>query len=181
MVYGEPYADNFVKRNLRALLLLSATIAPSVITANLIVFGKQMRDRMIAGSGMPILIRGLWYAVYVAAALIMAIIVLALIYRVGRPRNATWESVIPGAVVAALLWWPVSSAFGLYLRHIPYRMIYGGLAVAIGLMLWMQLSASIILIGAAYNAEVAASQSVTRGAMESLPRSATELQSAPRA
>jgi uncharacterized BrkB/YihY/UPF0761 family membrane protein len=40
------------------------------------------------------------------------------------------------------------------LRTVPYSLIYGGLAVTIGLMIWMQLTATILLIGAAYNAEL---------------------------
>jgi uncharacterized BrkB/YihY/UPF0761 family membrane protein len=36
---------------------------------------------------------------------------------------------------------------------VPYGAIYGGLAAVIGLMLWMQLTATIVLLGEAYNAE----------------------------
>ena len=35
----------------------------------------------------------------------------------------------------------------------PYDVVYGGLAAAIGLLLWMYLTALVVLIGAAYNAE----------------------------
>jgi uncharacterized BrkB/YihY/UPF0761 family membrane protein len=40
------------------------------------------------------------------------------------------------------------------LRHVPYSLVYGGLAVTIGLLIWMQITATILLIGAAYNAEL---------------------------
>jgi uncharacterized BrkB/YihY/UPF0761 family membrane protein len=35
----------------------------------------------------------------------------------------------------------------------PYTTVYRGLAAAIGLLLWMFLTAIIVLLGAAYNAE----------------------------
>jgi len=35
----------------------------------------------------------------------------------------------------------------------PYDVVYRGLASAIGLLLWMFLTAVIVLLGAAYNAE----------------------------
>jgi uncharacterized BrkB/YihY/UPF0761 family membrane protein len=38
---------------------------------------------------------------------------------------------------------------------VPYAIVYGGLAAAIGLLLWMYLTATIVLLGAAYNAEAA--------------------------
>jgi len=37
---------------------------------------------------------------------------------------------------------------------VPYGIVYGGLAVTIGLLIWMQITATILLIGAAYNAEL---------------------------
>jgi uncharacterized BrkB/YihY/UPF0761 family membrane protein len=52
------------------------------------------------------------------------------------------------------LWCVISAAFGVYLRRVPYNLIYGGLAVTIGVMLWMELAATILLIGAAFNAEI---------------------------
>jgi uncharacterized BrkB/YihY/UPF0761 family membrane protein len=38
---------------------------------------------------------------------------------------------------------------------VPYSIVYGGLAAVIGLLIWMQLSAVIIFLGAAWNAELA--------------------------
>ena len=35
----------------------------------------------------------------------------------------------------------------------PYDAVYGGLAAAIGLILWMYLTAMVVLLGAAFNAE----------------------------
>ena len=72
----------------------------------------------------------------------------------GRPGHHGLKTHLPGAEVATVLWWVVSIALGFYLRSVPYSLIYGGLAVTIGLMLWMQLTATILLIGAAYNAEL---------------------------
>jgi uncharacterized BrkB/YihY/UPF0761 family membrane protein len=45
--------------------------------------------------------------------------------------------------------------FGYYVRRVPYSIVYGGLAAVIGLMVWMQLSAVIVFLGAAWNAELA--------------------------
>ena len=115
------------------MLLLLATLAPWLVTANLLVFGKQARIWMISRSGLPLLVRFLWVGLYVAVALLMATLVLAVIYRVGRPSRVKWrggEPVMPGALLATFLWWMVSAAFGFYMRHVPYELVYGGLAVA---------------------------------------------------
>ncbi len=44
------------------------------------------------------------------------------------------------------------------MRRVPYSVVYGGLAAVIGLIIWMQLSAVIIFLGAAWNAELAESR-----------------------
>jgi membrane protein len=130
MVYGDDERPGIISRHLRALLLLIVTIVPSILIVNLVVFGRQVRNRLLHISSMTV------------------------IYRVGRPGHHGLRAHLPGAEVATVLWWVVSISLGFYLRIVPYSLIYGGLAVTIGLMLWMQLTATILLIGAAYNAEL---------------------------
>jgi uncharacterized BrkB/YihY/UPF0761 family membrane protein len=43
---------------------------------------------------------------------------------------------------------------------VPYSVGYGGLAAVIGLIIWMQLSAVIIFLGAAWNAELQESRNL---------------------
>lgn len=154
MVHQDQTRQGVIGLHLRALVLLTTTIVPSLITVNLIVFGKQVRAWMLQVSAMPVLIRLVWVVFYVGAALVIGMIVVSLIYRIGRPGYRSWKTIVPGAVIATLLWWAVSAALGFYLRHVPYNLVYGGLAVAIGLMIWMQFTATILFIGAAYNAEI---------------------------
>lgn len=153
MIYDDPEPASFWSRNLRAVLLLVTTMAPWLVIATMIVLGRQARDWLSRHYGLTALLTSLAWTVYVVVILVFATLVLAVIYRVGRPRTRSWDDVLPGAVLATGLWWVVSSGFGVYVRYVPYRAVYGGLAAAIALMLWMQLTASIILIGAAYNAE----------------------------
>jgi len=156
IVRGEGDCDRpgFWRHQARALFLLAATIGPGLVTVVLTVFGKQVRRQMIHAVGMPTLIRALWQMTYFGATLIFAVLMLALVYRVGSPRVRRWREVLPGAMVATLLWWVVNAAFGLYVRHAPYNLVYGSLAATIGLLIWMQFSAMVIFLGAAYNAQV---------------------------
>jgi membrane protein len=157
MVYKDRQGPGYWNRNLRALLLLAIAIAPWLMTTMLIGFGKQMRMRMIGGREWPPVAGVLWSVFYFVGTLAVVMAVLAVIYRIGRPGGGGWAAVARGAAVAGVLWWFVSWAFGVYMRSVPYRALYGGLEVAIGLMIWMELTATVILIGAAYNAECAGS------------------------
>src|SRR5260370_20514900 len=93
-----------------------------------------------------------------AVAMVLAMTALTVIYRVARPQEDSMRNVLRGAMVATLLWWLVDVLFGVYVRRVPYGIVYGGLAAVIGLIIWMQLSAVIIFLGAAWNAELAESR-----------------------
>jgi membrane protein len=155
MVYGDKVRQSFWSRNGRALVLLSATIAPWFLAATLIVFGAELRDWLISRSRMPLVVGAMWTVAYISVELVLAMGVLMFVYRVGRPGHGSWGAVLPGAALATLLWWLVSSAFGFYMRRVPATAVYGNLAAAIGLMLWMYLTATLVLLGAAYNAQAA--------------------------
>jgi membrane protein len=95
-------------------------------------------------------------------AMVLAMMALTVIYRVARPQEDSLRNVLPGAAVATLLWWLVDVLFGVYVRRVPYSVVYGGLAAVIGLIIWMQLSAVIVFLGAAWNAELAESRKEAR-------------------
>jgi len=157
MVYRDRKELGYWNRNLRALLLVGIAIAPWLVTTLLLAFGKQMRTRAMGSAEVPRLLAILWSVAYPLGTLVIVMGVLALIYRIGRPGCGSWRAVFGGAAVAAVLWWFVSWAFGVYMRSVPYRAVYGSLEVAIGLMIWMELTATAILVGAAYNAECSGS------------------------
>ena len=154
MVFRDTDRQNVFTRHFRALALLITIVFPTILIVNLVVFGRQVRNWMLHISSMPVLIRLVWSGLYIIASLLIALSVLSVIYRVGRPIRQPWPRIVPGAAIATVLWWIVRICLGFYLRHVPYSLIYGGLAVTIGLMIWMQLTATIVLIGAAFNAEL---------------------------
>jgi membrane protein len=102
--------------------------------------------------GLSLLVRGLFAAVYHGLALLLALGVVVVIYRLGQPAMRAFADVAPGAMVATVLWWAVDIGFGFYVRYMPYSAVYGGLAAAIGLLLLMYLTAMVLFVGAAYNA-----------------------------
>jgi membrane protein len=155
MVYGEPIRAGFIRKQLRALLLLLVTIAPLLAAAILGVFGRPLRRWYGREFGHSMALQGVWGVFFHAAAIVLAAVSLTVIYRVARPYEESLRNVLPGAMVATLLWWLADLLFGFYVQRVPYSVVYGGLAAVIGLMIWMQVSTVIIFMGAAWNAELA--------------------------
>lgn len=149
----DPIRPAYWRRQLRAIGLLCITIIPMLTVTVLTVFGKQARPWLVRHTGFPLLIRDFAFLFYGALVFVLAMWVLVMLYGMGSPGKATFLSLLPGAAVATVLWWAVDGAFGWYVRKMPYDAVYRGLASAIGLLLWMFLTALIVLLGAAYNAE----------------------------
>jgi membrane protein len=155
LIYGDRERHSFLGRQVRGLLLFSVSIVAWLVAVVLSVFGRPMRHWMTRGFGQSPLTHGFWTVMLPVLAMVLAMLVLALIYRVARPGATTWSSVLPGAAAATTLWWGVNLLFGIYVRKMHYGPVYGGLAAAIGLMVWMEFSAMIVFLGAAWNAESA--------------------------
>jgi membrane protein len=158
IIYGDEEKPGFLHRQLRGLLLLLITMTPLLGAAVLGILGKPLRHWIAHEVGKHSILQGWWNIFFPAAAMVLALMALTMIYRVARPREDSLRKVLPGAAVATLLWWIADVAFGAYVRRVPYGIVYGGLAAVIGLIIWMQLSAVIIFLGAAWNAELAESR-----------------------
>jgi membrane protein len=154
-IYGDTEKLGFLHRQVRGLMLLLVTIAPLLGAAILGVLGKPLRRWIAHEVGRHTMLQGWWNIFFPAAAMVLAMMALTVIYRVARPQEDSLRNVLPGAMLATLLWWLVDVLFGIYVRRVPYSVVYGGLAAVIGLIIWMQLSAVIIFLGAAWNAELA--------------------------
>lgn len=154
-------SDGFWKEQLRALALVGVTFLPWLVSALILVFGRQLNEWAIRQIGFSGFFNFVWMLTYTSLALILAMITLSLIYRFGASHPIAWQDVWPGTFVATGLWWIANSMFAYYVRRVPYGVLYGGLAAGIGLLVWMYLTAVIILVGAAYNAELTARHAET--------------------
>lgn len=88
----------------------------------------------------------------------LTILGLSVLYRWGPDRTpAQWRWVSPGAVMACLLWMMGSAGFAIYVRNFAsYNETFGTLGGVVILLMWLWLSAYIVLLGAEINAEMEA-------------------------
>ena len=101
-----------------------------------------------------------WYVMLVRWPVVLILVAagLAVLYRYGPARaDRTWRWITPGAAIACLLWIAGSLAFGYYAGNFgSYNETFGALGGVIILLMWLWLSAYIILLGAEIDAEIEA-------------------------
>src|SRR5215212_1996199 len=88
--------------------------------------------------------------------LVTLVVSLGFIYRYGPSRrDARWRWVTWGSIVAALLWIAASMLFSWYVATFDsYNKTYGSLGAGVGFMIWLWISAVIVLLGGELNAEM---------------------------
>jgi membrane protein len=81
---------------------------------------------------------------------------LGFIYRYGPSRrDARWRWVTWGSITAAVLWIAASMLFSWYVATFDsYNKLYGSLGAGIGFMIWLWISAVVVLLGGELNAEM---------------------------
>jgi membrane protein len=153
--YQMPKIWGILKERLIALLLVVLAGVPMGFASFLVVSGNLIeRWTMVhVGHELTPYILGLWTAVRWIIAVLTSIAVIGLVYHHGVPRTQPWHRVLPGSVVATLLWVLVTVLFGWYLRRFAnYDLIYGSVGTAMALLVWLYLVSMVVLIGAEFNA-----------------------------
>ena len=153
--YQMPKVWGIVKERLIAFLMVVLAGVPMGFASFLVVSGNLIERWIMyhVGHEFTPYILGLWTAVRWIIAVLTSIAVIALVYHHGVPRTQPWHRVLPGAVVATMLWVAVTVLFGYYLRRFAnYDVIYGSVGTAIALLIWLYLVSMVVLVGAEFNA-----------------------------
>ena len=151
VAYGEEEKRGFFTLNLASLAFTFGTLVFVLLAIGAIVAVPVILDMLHLGEAAEtVMSLGRW-----PVMVLVLMTGLALLYRFGPSRDrAQWRWVSPGALVAAALWIVGSGLFSWYVANFEnYDETYGAVGGAIGLMMWMWLSATIVLLGAEFNSE----------------------------
>lgn len=152
VVYGETEKRSFIRLNLLSLTFTAAAIAALLLMVSAVVaLPIALNHIWITDQGRILLSLLRWPILFA-----LLVVALALIYRFGPSRpGARWQWLGVGTLAAAILWIVGSSLLSWYLSNFGnYDATYGSLGAAIGLMMWMWMSAIIVLTGAELNSEI---------------------------
>jgi membrane protein len=152
IVNEEREKRSFIRLNLLSLTFTAGGIVALLLMVSAVVALPLALDHLGLGSQSKLIVSLLRWPLLLA----MLLLALAILYRFGPSRDqAQWKWLSVGAVVAALLWIAGSSLLSWYLSNFGnYDATYGSLGAAIGLMMWMWMSAIIVLCGAELNSEI---------------------------
>jgi membrane protein len=151
-VYDEREKRNFFRVTATSLALTAGLILFSIFALLLIAVLPAVIDFL----PVPPTWRGTIALVRWPILASLAMVAIAAVYRYAPSREqARWRWVSWGAVFATIAWVVVSLGFSYYVAHFSsYDKTYGSLGAVIVLMMWLYLTAYIVLLGAELDAEM---------------------------
>lgn len=152
VAYEEREKRSFIRLNMVSLAFtVGGIIALLLMVGAVVAFPLALKHLGLAPESQLIIALARWPLLF-----LILLVALAILYRFAPSRDAPrWQWLSLGAVTAALLWIAGSALLSWYLSEFAnYNATYGSLGAAIGLMMWMWMSAIVIMFGAELNSEI---------------------------
>ena len=149
--YGETETRSFLRLTLISLALTVSSLVFIILSLACIVALPAALGVIGLGDAAQ------WLLLVARWPLLLAAIVVLLsgLYALGPSRGAVrWRWLTIGSLIAAVLWLVVSALFSWYVSHFgSYNKTYGSLGAVVGFMTWIWISSTVVLVGAAFDAE----------------------------
>ncbi|MFT6531865.1 MAG: membrane protein [Limimaricola cinnabarinus] len=147
-IYGRPNRNGL--RQLAVAILLTLSLISIAVMAMLVVVIAPILIKVLPlerGTGW------LLEAIRWIAAFGIVLAGLGVLYRFGpNMRGARGRWITPGAFLVILFWLVASAGFSFYLSNFGnYNEVYGSIGAVIALLMWLYISAFLVLLGAAVN------------------------------
>jgi membrane protein len=152
VAYEEEEKRGFLKLNAVSLTFTFGALIAALLAIGCVVALPVILAALGLGAFTDALFRlGRW-----PVLILMMLVGLALLYRFGPDRrSARWHLLSAGGIFATLAWLAGSALLSTYVANFAdYDATYGSLGAAIGLMMWMWMSAIVVLLGAELNSEI---------------------------
>ena len=152
IAYNERETRGFIKQQAVYLSLTLAAVLTGVLAILLIAVIPAVVDYLpIPEQAKSVVVWLRW-----PVLLLIGMVAIATIYRFGPAREkAKWKWVTWGAGAATILWLIASALFSLYVTNFGnFNETYGSLGAVVVLMMWLYLTAFLVLMGAEVDSEM---------------------------
>lgn len=145
----------FWKAKLISLGLTVGTILLLMLASFLVFISDLLLGMVVNKNASLVFLLHLWQLLLWPLALAMVAAAFGFIYRYGPSVWNPGKPMMPGAILAAIFWAMLSALFRLYVANFGnYNKVYGAVGTVIVLMLWLWMSAFVLLVGDQLNVTI---------------------------
>ena len=155
VAYGVEETRSRRKRFAFALVFGPLLALALIVASGLMLIGPRVAGWLAGLAGLDEAWVTLWVWLRFPVALLLLAVVLSVVYRFVPDSDRPFQFAMPGAAFAVIAWPIASLGFSFYLANFAHRgLTYGSLGTAVGLLVYLYLSALVVLLGAEINAAV---------------------------
>ncbi len=153
-IYNLEETRSWFKYKLTSVLLTLGIALLIFFALGIVFFGGQFINLVLSPLGIEITSYFILTAFSIIVVGIALVLSFAMLYNFAPDHNPfVWHWITPGAITAIILWIVLSLGFRVYLSFFDsYSKTYGSVGAIIILLLWLYLTAMVILIGGVVNA-----------------------------
>lgn len=156
--YGQRETRPFWKIKLVSILFTIALSMMILFYFVLLIFGHKIGNAMI-NMGVPSGYREVWDNSRYVVIIVMMVIVFAALYHYTPCLRLRWREVVLGAIFTTISWLVISLGFSYYVNEFwNFTLVYGSLGGIVALLIWLYLSATMIIMGGEINAVLSLSR-----------------------
>lgn len=137
---------------LRVLFCTVALMAAIALTLTLMTFGERALWYAVSHFHVPEAAAGLWVRLRFPAAAAVGFFALFLLYALSQDAPQPFRNLCPGVLFALTAWMVLSWLYACYAdRFAHYSTLYGSIGAVIVALIWLDLSATVLIMGAEVN------------------------------
>lgn len=146
---------NVVIEQLRILLFTVWMLATVVASTVLVTVGRRALVWLAKFIRFPLWMAEVWNGLRFVLLAVVMLAALAILYMLAQGERQPLRNVAPGVVSSLVSWMILSAAFSYYVENFAtYSQLYGSIATAVVTLLWLYMSAVVVIMGAELNAVV---------------------------
>lgn len=147
---GTPHSP--FRHRVKTLLYTVLLISVIALTLILMTVGERFLLYAVEQFHLPALAAELWVRLRFPVTAVVSYFALFFLYALAQDSRQPWRNIWPGTLAALAGWVCLSWLYALYVNHIAhYSVLYGSIGAVIVLLVWLNLSAATLIMGAEMN------------------------------
>lgn len=147
--------QNLIKQFLKTLLYTILLIAAIALTLTLMTVGDRMLNTAVEMFHMPAFVAELWARLRFPVAGVVGYFALFILYAMAQDYYQPWRNIWPGTAAALAAWLGISWLYSYYVENIAhYSLLYGSIGTVIVLLIWLNLTSVVLILGAELNGTI---------------------------
>ena len=146
-----------VVHRLKTLLYTVVLISSIALTLALMTIGDRLLGYAVGNFRLPLFVAELWVRMRFPAAAVVGYFALFFLYALAQDGRRPWRDLWPGTLAALAVWMALSWLYAMYVDNFAnYSLLYGSIGTVVVLMIWLYMSANVLILGAEFNGTLVA-------------------------